>query len=252
MSFCNCYFSDIFSIKFSLSCPWSWRVVRCSRKFIGSFTYIRTGTKEDPQRSEFFDTVVASSIHEIVWKAKRKVAAGRSHGGCGSAPRNYGSCHGCSFVDGVFAPWGGCPNHEPRKLHPPSPSLTTSPSHPPAKPGELPLLFPPSSTFQLRNHPVLLYLLPFDSPYLFRRRLTSLIPLRSYWRPAHSSRDDLSKIGNLTIVDRHPSSHGVDNRTNFVLNLKTNTFVCQRCKKYLSHLLGTELHVFSAIILFLR
>lgn len=31
-------------------------------------------------------------------------------------PRNYGSCHGCSFVDGVFAPRGGCPNHEPRKL----------------------------------------------------------------------------------------------------------------------------------------
>lgn len=37
----------------------------------------------------------------------------------GSAARNYGSCHGCSFVDGVFAPRGGCPNHEPRKLQPP-------------------------------------------------------------------------------------------------------------------------------------
>lgn len=59
-----------------------------------------------------------SSVYKIVSETKRKAAAGRSHGSCGSAPRNYGSCHGCSFVDGVFAPRGGCPNHEPRKLHP--------------------------------------------------------------------------------------------------------------------------------------
>lgn len=59
-----------------------------------------------------------SSVYKIMSETKRKVAAGRSHGSCGSAPRNYGSCHGCSFVDGVFAPRGGCPNHEPRKLHP--------------------------------------------------------------------------------------------------------------------------------------
>ena len=30
--------------------------------------------------------------------------------------RNYGFCHGCSFVDGVFIPSGRCPNHEPWKL----------------------------------------------------------------------------------------------------------------------------------------
>lgn len=132
------------------------------------------------ESSEFFDTAVPSSIHKIVSKAKRKVAAGRSHGGCSSAPRNYGSCHGCSFVDGVFAPRGGCPNHEPRKLHPPSPSLTTSPSHPPAKPGELPLFFSLSSTFELRNHPILF--VPFTPRFTltFRRRLTSLIPQRIY------------------------------------------------------------------------
>lgn len=58
------------------------------------------------------------SVYKIMSETKRKVAAGKSHGSCGSAPRNYGSCHGCSFVDGVFAPRGGCPNHEPRKLHP--------------------------------------------------------------------------------------------------------------------------------------
>lgn len=95
---------------------------------------------------------VPPPVYKIMSETKRKVAAGRSHGSCGSAPRNYGSCHGCSFVDGVFAPRGGCPNHEPRKLHPPSPSpslTTTSPTHPLTKPREPPLppLRLPPSTF---------------------------------------------------------------------------------------------------------
>lgn len=102
-----------------------------------------------------------SSVYKIMSETKRKAAAGRSHGSCGSAPRNYGSCHGCSFVDGVFAPRGGCPNHEPRKLHPllipypyyfayppshsheaprTSPSLLSTSFHPlPSPPTSLPL-----------------------------------------------------------------------------------------------------------------
>lgn len=134
-------------------------------------------------------------------ETKRKVAAGKSHGSCGSAPRNYGSCHGCSFVDGVFAPRGGCPNHEPRKLHP------------------LPIPFPyyfayPPSHEAPRTTPSLLFIFhplpsPPTSPYPLLtlhscRHLTPLISSRIYWCLAQSSRDDLSKIGKLTIVDRHP------------------------------------------------
>lgn len=90
-----------------------------------------------------------SSVYKIMSETKRKVAAGRSHGSCGSAPRNYGSCHGCSFVDGVFAPRGGCPNHEPRKLHPlpiPFPYFAYPSSHEAPRTTPFPpLRFPPST-----------------------------------------------------------------------------------------------------------
>lgn len=144
------------------------------------------------------------SVYKIMSETKRKVAAGRSHGSCGSAPRNYGSCHGCSFVDGVFAPRGGCPNHEPRKLHP------------------LPIPFPyyfayPPSHEAPRTTPSLLFVFhPLPSPPTSpipiltlhsRRRLIPLISSRIYWCLARSSRDDLSKIGKLTIVDRHLFFH---------------------------------------------
>lgn len=144
-----------------------------------------------------------SSVYKIMSETKSKVAAGRSHGSCGSAPRNYGSCHGCSFVDGVFAPRGGCPNHEPRKLHPllmPFPYyFAYPPSHeaPRTIPSFLsvfhPLPSPPTS------HP----LLTLHS----RRRLTLWYRRGSIDALARSSRDDLSKIGKLTIVDRHPFFH---------------------------------------------
>lgn len=81
-----------------------------------------------------------------------KVRAARIVGGCGSAPRNYGSCHGCSFVDGVFAPRGGCPNHEPRKLQ---------------------QLTPP------RNPSTPFYFFPFLLHLCF---LPSTKPTRSHWR----------------------------------------------------------------------
>lgn len=116
-------------------------------------------------------------VYKIMSETKRKVAAGRSHGSCGSAPRNYGSCHGCSFVDGVFAPRGGCPNHEPRKLHPlpiPYPYYFAS-THPLSRSPE--------------NHPFLLFVfhpLPSPpthplSPILYHhRRLTPSISSRIY------------------------------------------------------------------------
>lgn len=110
-------------------------------------------------------------------------------------------------------------------MHPPSPSLTTSPSHPPAKPGELPLLCSPSSTFHLPNRLVLLYLLlpfasPLPTPYVPD---TAALPPTPLLTPrAHSSPDDLSKIGNPTIVDRRPSSPSSldsrQSRANFVSN----------------------------------
>lgn len=138
-------------------------------------------------------------------ETKRKVAAGKSHGSCGSAPRNYGSCHGCSFVDGVFAPRGGCPNHEPRKLHPlpiPLPLLLRLPilSRSPENHPFPPLRLPPS-TFAT-NFPI-----PY-SPYSHsRRRLTPWYRRGSIDALARSSRDDLSKIGKLTIVNRHSFLH---------------------------------------------
>lgn len=103
-----------------------------------------------------------SSVYKIMSETKRKVAAGRSHGSCGSAPRNYGSCHGCSFVDGVFAPRGGCPNHEPRKLHPlliPFPYFAYPSSHEAPRTHPFPPLRFPPSTFAT-NFPI-----PF-SPYI--------------------------------------------------------------------------------------
>lgn len=140
-----------------------------------------------------------SSLYEIMSETKRKVAAGRSHGSCGSAPRNYGSCHGCSFVDGVFAPRGGCPNHEPRKLHPlliPFPYFAYPSSL--TKPREPPLPSSPFSTLYLRQLP---------HPLHSRRRLTSWYRRGSIDALVRSSRDDLSKIGKLTIVNRHPFLH---------------------------------------------
>lgn len=119
-----------------------------------------------------------SSVYKIMSETKRKVAAGRSHGGCGSAPRNYGSCHGCSFVDGVFAPRGGCPNHEPRKLHPlpiPFPYFAHPSSHeaPRTTPSLLsvfhPLPSPPTSPSP--THPTF-----SPTPYI-------LISSRIYWCP---------------------------------------------------------------------
>lgn len=122
-----------------------------------------------------------SSVYKIMSETKRKVAAGRSHGSCGSAPRNYGSCHGCSFVDGVFAPRGGCPNHEPRKLHPlpiPFPYYFTYPSsHEAPRTTPFPPLCLPSSTFAT-NFPI-----PY-SPYILADALHPdivadlLMPLR--------------------------------------------------------------------------
>lgn len=141
-------------------------------------------------------------VYKIMSETKRKVAAGRSHGSCGSAPRNYGSCHGCSFVDGVFAPRGGCPNHEPRKLHPlpiPYPYYFAS-THPLSRSPE--------------NHPFLLFVFhPLPSPPTHPLSLSSYTitdALHPRYRRGsidasrRSSRDDLSKIGKLTIVDRHP------------------------------------------------
>lgn len=120
-----------------------------------------------------------SSVYKIMSETKRKVAAGRSHGSCGSAPRNYGSCHGCSFVDGVFAPRGGCPNHEPRKLHPlliPFPYYFAYPSSheaPRTTPSLLsvfhPLPSPPTSPTP--THPTF-----SPTPY-------TLISSRIYWCP---------------------------------------------------------------------
>jgi len=104
-------------------------------------------------------TLRHARVYKIMSEAKRKVAAGRSHGSCGSAPRNYGSCHGCSFVDGVFAPRGGCPNHEPRKLHPPP-----APHHPrrrPPPPSPCYFAYPPSHGAP-RTTPSLLFV--FHSP----------------------------------------------------------------------------------------
>lgn len=104
-------------------------------------------------------------VYKIMSETKRKVAAGRSHGSCGSAPRNYGSCHGCSFVDGVFAPRGGCPNHEPRKLHPlpiPYPYYFAS-THPLSRSPE--------------NHPFLLFVFhPLPSPPTHPLSLSHPIP----------------------------------------------------------------------------
>lgn len=100
---------------------------------------------------EYFDMTVPPSVYKIVSETKRKVAAGRSHGSCGSALRNYGSCHGCSFVDGVFAPRGGCPNHKPRKLHPSSIPFPYYFTYPLMKPREPPLPFSSSSTLYLHH-----------------------------------------------------------------------------------------------------
>lgn len=174
------------------------------------------------------------SVYKIMSETKRKVAAGKSHGSCGSAPRNYGSCHGCSFVDGVFAPRGGCPNHEPRKLHP------------------LPIPFPyyfayPPSHEAPRTTPSLLFVfhplpsLP-TSPYPLLtlhscRHLTPLISSRIYWCLAQSSRDDLSKIGKLTIVDRHPFFHiaiiRLASLSSYMLWPSPTSFICHgnRCVK---------------------
>lgn len=74
---------------------------------------------------------------------KARGGGGEGGGGPRLSSRNYGSCHGCSFVDGVFAPRGGCPNHEPRKLQPhlfrlgSNPCLSgvaVGPCHPPPTP----------------------------------------------------------------------------------------------------------------------
>lgn len=120
-----------------------------------------------------------SSVYKIMSETKRKVAAGRSHGSCGSAPRNYGSCHGCSFVDGVFAPRGGCPNHEPRKLHPlpiPYPYYFAYPSSREAPRTTPPLLsvfhpLPSPPTSPSPTHPTF-----SPTPY-------TLISSRIYWCP---------------------------------------------------------------------
>lgn len=119
-----------------------------------------------------------SSVYKIMSETKRKVAAGRSHASCGSAPRNYGSCHGCSFVDGVFAPRGGCPNHEPRKLHPlpiPFPYFAYPSSHeaPRTTPSLLSVFHPLPSppTFPFPTHPTF-----SPTPYI-------LISSRIYWCP---------------------------------------------------------------------
>lgn len=161
---------------------------------------------------------MASSVYKIMSETKRKVAAGRSHGSCGSAPRNYGSCHGCSFVDGVFAPRGGCPNHEPRKLHPlpiPLPYyFAYPPSHeaPRTTPSLLFVFHPPPSP---PTSPI-----PILTLYS-RRRLTPLISSRIYWCLARSSRDDLSKIGKLTILSIvTPSSTWQSSRGSILLHGK--------------------------------
>lgn len=76
-----------------------------------------------------------------------------------AATRNYGSCHGCSFVDGVFAPWGGCPNHEPRKLQTLNPPVNPL-GHPP--PTQC------ASSFPLRTQPLPTMV---HRPLSFHRRL---------------------------------------------------------------------------------
>lgn len=150
-----------------------------NRKSLSRITY--ASITSDSLGSEFLSSstwpCVLFSVYKIMSETKRKVAAGKSHGSCGSAPRNYGSCHGCSFVDGVFAPRGGCPNHEPRKLHP------------------LPIPFPyyfayPPSHEAPRTTPSLLFVFhplpsPSTSPYPLLtlhscRHLTPLISSRIY------------------------------------------------------------------------
>lgn len=127
---------------------------------------------------EFLTSSTRPCVYKIMSETKRKLAAGRSHGSCGSAPRNYGSCHGCSFVDGVFAPRGGCPNHEPRKLHPLPIPFPYYFAYPPSH--EAPRTTPTSSsssTLYLRHR------LPRSSYTLVlhpRRRLTPPISSRIY------------------------------------------------------------------------
>lgn len=110
-----------------------------------------------------------------------------------------------------------------------SPSLTTSPTHPLTKPREPPLppLRLPPSTFATDATPH--SLLTLHS----RRRLTPLISSRIYWRLARSSRDDLSEIGKLTIVDRHPLLP-CNNRKSRCLFFSTVNFDAHRYNQFCS------------------
>lgn len=74
----------------------------CSSKVHEAFTYYTLASA----------VYISLSLNLAHQKREEEAAAAAT----AAAPRNYGSCHGCSFVDGVFAPRGGCPNHEPRKL----------------------------------------------------------------------------------------------------------------------------------------
>lgn len=119
-------------------------------------------------------------------------------------------------------------------------------------PRPLPLLLrlPPTSRETRRTTPFLLSFFHFLAPLPPRpllpftlssrhplpslaQRLTFLIPLRIYRRSARSSRDDLSKIGNLTIVDRHPSQRCIQPREFRLENRKRRLLFAYIARKVL-------------------
>lgn len=113
----------------------------------------------------------------------------------------------------------------------PSPTLTTSPTHPLVKPREPPLPSSPSSTLYLRHQ------LPHPQLTLHsRRRLIPWYRRGSIDALARSSRDDLSKIGKLTIVNRHsfPYTETIKTCASILLHSKLSPsplqlVYCQRC-----------------------
>lgn len=96
----------------------------------------------------------------------------------------------------------------------PSPSLTTSPTHPLTKPREPPLPSSPSTLYLRHRLPHPLFTL------YSRRRLTPWYRRGSIDALARSSRDDLSKIGKLTIVNRHPFLYRYKTCDSVLLNRK--------------------------------